>query len=165
MTTPKYEALPSAPIPRAVQSSTDALSKWRVPLSIAVLCLLPFFLPSKALAVNVLIFGLYAVGYNLLFGYTGLLSFGHAAFFGAGAYVTGITVSYTHLDVYKRQHYTYANRYKPRRTEFGDHNTGDISPRAEERRMTKRQKPRVAKHQIITNRVETKTQNIHRQSY
>lgn len=93
MTTPKFEALPSAPIPRAVQSSTDALSKWRVPLSIAVLCLMPFLLPSKALAVNVLIFGLYAVGYNLLFGYTGLLSFGHAAFFGAGAYVTGIMIA------------------------------------------------------------------------
>jgi branched-chain amino acid transport system permease protein len=32
------------------------------------------------------------MGYNLLFGYTGLLSFGHAAFFGAGAYVTGIAI-------------------------------------------------------------------------
>ena len=68
------------------------LAAWRVPLSILALCLLPWLLPSQALAVNVLIYGLLAVGYNLLFGYTGLLSFGHAAFFGAGAYVTGIAI-------------------------------------------------------------------------
>lgn len=68
------------------------LTAWRVPLSILALCLLPWVLPSQALAVNVLIYGLVAVGYNLLFGYTGLLSFGHAAFFGAGAYVTGIAI-------------------------------------------------------------------------
>jgi len=68
------------------------LTAWRVPLTILALCLLPWILPSKALAVNVLIYGLLAVGYNLLFGYTGLLSFGHAAFFGAGAYVTGIAI-------------------------------------------------------------------------
>jgi len=68
------------------------LTAWRVPLTILALCLLPWVLPSKALAVNVLIYGLIAVGYNLLFGYTGLLSFGHAAFFGAGAYATGIAI-------------------------------------------------------------------------
>ena len=69
-----------------------ALTSWRVVLSIVVLCLLPWLLPSKALAVNVLVYGVLAMGYNLLFGYTGLLSFGHAAFFGAGAYVTGIAI-------------------------------------------------------------------------
>jgi branched-chain amino acid transport system permease protein len=40
----------------------------------------------------VLVYGLFAVGYNLLFGYTGLLSFGHAALFGAGAYAVGILI-------------------------------------------------------------------------
>ena len=73
-------------------TAADVFSRWRVPLTIAALCLLPWLLPSKALAVNVLIYGLLAVGYNLLFGYTGLLSFGHAAFFGTGAYVTGIAI-------------------------------------------------------------------------
>jgi branched-chain amino acid transport system permease protein len=67
-------------------------TKYRVPLSILALCLLPWLLPSKALAVNVLIYGVVAVGYNLLFGYTGLLSFGHAAFVGTGAYVTGVAI-------------------------------------------------------------------------
>jgi branched-chain amino acid transport system permease protein len=70
------------------------LHRWRVPLSVLALCVLPWVLPSQALAVNVLIFGLVAVGYNLLFGYTGLLSFGHAAFYGAGAYTTGMAISH-----------------------------------------------------------------------
>lgn len=70
------------------------LHRWRVPLSALALCLLPWLLPSQALAVNVLIFGLVAVGYNLLFGYTGLLSFGHAAFFGTGAFATGMAISH-----------------------------------------------------------------------
>lgn len=69
-----------------------ALTGYRVPLSVAALCALPWLLPSQALAVNVLVYGVLAVGYNLLFGYTGMLSFGHAAFFGAGAYITGIAI-------------------------------------------------------------------------
>lgn len=80
------------PAPRRSPLAEGALSRWRAPLSILALLALPFLLPSQALAVNVLIYGLYAVGYNLLYGYTGLLSFGHAAFFGTGAYVTGIAI-------------------------------------------------------------------------
>ena len=89
---------PSSPLPAMAAEGASpgglvaTLTAWRVPLTILALCLLPWILPSKALAVNVLIYGLLAVGYNLLFGYTGLLSFGHAAFFGAGAYVTGIAI-------------------------------------------------------------------------
>ena len=49
-------------------------------------------MPYHALSVNILIFGLYAVGFNLLFGYTGMLSFGHAAFLGVGSYLAGISV-------------------------------------------------------------------------
>lgn len=78
--------------PKKVSDLAAALTNWRVLLSIAALCLLPWVLPSKALAVNVLVYGVLAMGYNLLFGYTGLLSFGHAAFFGAGAYITGIAI-------------------------------------------------------------------------
>lgn len=85
----------AAPIPSSTAAPSalaGTLTTYRVPLSIAVLCLLPWLLPSQALAVNVLIYGVLAVGYNLLFGYTGMLSFGHAAFFGAGAYITGIAI-------------------------------------------------------------------------
>ena len=53
----------------------------------------PFLMPYKALASQVLIFGLFALGFNLLYGYTGLLSFGHAAYYGLGAYGTGIALA------------------------------------------------------------------------
>jgi len=40
------------------------------------------------------IFALYAVSYNLLLGFTGLFSFGHAMFFGAGAYATALALAH-----------------------------------------------------------------------
>ena len=42
------------------------------------------------LAVEVLIWVIFALGFNLLLGYTGLPSFGHGAFFGIGAYAFGL---------------------------------------------------------------------------
>ncbi len=42
-------------------------------------------------------FALFACAFNLLLGYTGLLSFGHAAFFGGAAYVTGHAIKVWHL--------------------------------------------------------------------
>lgn len=42
------------------------------------------------LVARVIIFALFAVAFNLLFGTTGLLSFGQALFYGIGAYVTGM---------------------------------------------------------------------------
>jgi len=44
-----------------------------------------------------LVFAIFALGYDIAFGYTGLLSFGHAAFFGLGAYGTGLTL--IHLSI------------------------------------------------------------------
>lgn len=60
---------------------------------IAVLAVFPLVFPFYSLAINILLFGLFAAGYNLTFGYTGKLSFGHAAFFGGGAYGCGILIS------------------------------------------------------------------------
>ncbi|MFZ6646191.1 branched-chain amino acid ABC transporter permease [Undibacterium sp. TJN25] len=59
----------------------------------ALLALFPLVFPFHSLAINILLFGLFAAGYNLTFGYTGKLSFGHAAFFGGGAYGCGILIS------------------------------------------------------------------------
>lgn len=42
---------------------------------------------------KILCFALFAVAFNLLFGFTGLLSFGHAAFLAAGSYTTGYLLS------------------------------------------------------------------------
>jgi len=47
-----------------------------------------------ALATRVLVLGLAAMSVNFLLGFTGVLSFGHAAFFGLGAYGTGLTLKY-----------------------------------------------------------------------
>ncbi len=41
------------------------------------------------LAIQILILAIFALGFNLLFGYTGLLSFGQAGFFAVGAYACG----------------------------------------------------------------------------
>jgi branched-chain amino acid transport system permease protein len=60
---------------------------------IALLAVFPLVFPFYSLAINILLFGLFAAGYNLTFGYTGKLSFGHAAFFGGGAYGCGILIS------------------------------------------------------------------------
>lgn len=63
---------------------------------IAVLLVALWFLPAWApyfyifVASEILILGLFAAGFNLVFGYTGMLSLGHAAFFGFGAYVTAM---------------------------------------------------------------------------
>jgi branched-chain amino acid transport system permease protein len=58
-----------------------------------VFALFPFVVPYEALATQVLVYGLFALGFNLVYGYTGLLSFGHAAFFGLGGYGTGIVLA------------------------------------------------------------------------
>lgn len=73
-------------------------SPWRVwalhGAVIALLFGLQFVLPAyhhTSLA-RILVMAAYAVGYNLLLGYTGLLSLGHAMFFAAGLYGAGLTV-------------------------------------------------------------------------
>jgi branched-chain amino acid transport system permease protein len=53
----------------------------------------PRIAPYEALASEVLIFALFAMSYDLVLGYGGMLSFGHAAFFGVGAYATGIILT------------------------------------------------------------------------
>ena len=52
--------------------------------------LLPLVLPYKTLAAEILIYALGAVSFNILLGFTGMLSFGHGALFGVGAYTTGL---------------------------------------------------------------------------
>ncbi len=56
-------------------------------LALAPLFVGPFYV--RLLAVGIL-YGVAAVGFNILFGYTGLLSFGHAMFWGMGAYGVAI---------------------------------------------------------------------------
>lgn len=64
----------------------------------ALLLTAPLWLPLvggyTAIAARVLVMALAAMGLNLLLGYTGVLSFGHAAYFGLGAYGAGLTLKY-----------------------------------------------------------------------
>ncbi len=61
---------------------------------IALLFCLGFLLPTyhQGNLARILVLATYAVGYNVLFGYTGLLSLGHAMFFAAGMYGLGIAM-------------------------------------------------------------------------
>ncbi len=52
----------------------------------AILCVAPFVV-YPVFVMKVLCFGLFACAFNLLLGYGGLLSFGHAAYFGTASYV------------------------------------------------------------------------------
>lgn len=47
-----------------------------------------------ALAIRILVFALFLIGFDLLAGYAGLISFGHAMFFGTGAYTAALTLKY-----------------------------------------------------------------------
>lgn len=59
---------------------------------IALLAIFPFISSNFALTLltEILIFSIFALSLNILVGYTGLVSLGHAAFFGLGAYTAGI---------------------------------------------------------------------------
>jgi branched-chain amino acid transport system permease protein len=57
-----------------------------------ILGLLAPFIVYPVFMMKLLCFALFAAAFNLLLGYTGLLSFGHAAFFGGASYVTGYLV-------------------------------------------------------------------------
>jgi branched-chain amino acid transport system permease protein len=46
----------------------------------------------QGLAIEIFVLALYALSFDLIFGITGLLSFGHSMFFGVGAYLTGIAI-------------------------------------------------------------------------
>jgi len=54
-----------------------------------IVLLWPYIIPLiggyDGLAIEMVIFAIFAMGFNILLGYTGILSFGHAAFFGLAA--------------------------------------------------------------------------------
>lgn len=62
-------------------------------LALAIVLAMPLTMQSGSLASEVLIYGLAAMGCNLLLGYTGLLSFGQGIFFGLGSYTIALTLT------------------------------------------------------------------------
>ena len=73
-----------------LEAKPNATIVWGTAL---VLATLPFVI-SAPLATEILIWGIFGLGFNLLLGYTGVLSFGHAAYFGLGAYSAGMAMRY-----------------------------------------------------------------------
>jgi branched-chain amino acid transport system permease protein len=73
-------------------------NNWLLAALLVVLALVPFLSSSKFLLtmlITVFILAVYGMSYDLLLGYTGIVSFGHTIFFGIGAYSVGILLSKT----------------------------------------------------------------------
>jgi branched-chain amino acid transport system permease protein len=87
-------AIPQQPAAIAPRASVAPLVPRPLVVLAALMIAAPWWLPAVGLypylAVEVAIFMLYAQGYNLLLGHSGLPSFGHGAFFGIGAYAFGL---------------------------------------------------------------------------
>ena len=81
-------------LPRPASSTARAL-RVAVP-GVVLLALVPLILPAYGaiLLAYGLVMAIAALGFNLLLGYTGLLSFGHSAYFGVGAYAVALMVKY-----------------------------------------------------------------------
>lgn len=75
---------------------SDLRKSWALHLAVlAVLVALQFVLPAyhHGNFARVMVLATFAIGYNILFGYSGLLSLGHALFFAAGMYGTGLAMT------------------------------------------------------------------------
>ncbi|WP_281812645.1 branched-chain amino acid ABC transporter permease [Limnohabitans sp. MORI2] len=73
--------------------------RWYEPLLWAVAFALPALLPGHALIVNeIAIVALFAVSLDLVLGYTGIVTLGHAAFLGFGAYCAALFAKFIHPD-------------------------------------------------------------------
>jgi branched-chain amino acid transport system permease protein len=75
------------------QQKSEQRKKQILNLVLLVLLLLAPAVMYPVFLMKILCFALFAVAFNLLLGYTGLLSFGHAAFLAAGSYTTGYLLS------------------------------------------------------------------------
>ncbi|MCK9685207.1 branched-chain amino acid ABC transporter permease [Scleromatobacter humisilvae] len=66
-------------------------------VALALLVIAPFVGVYPIFIAQALCFAIFAMAFNLLLGYTGLLSFGHAAFFGGAAYITAWLLQEKHV--------------------------------------------------------------------
>ena len=85
-------AIAAEPTARSRRSLLETVAPMLV---IAVIVLvLPLFIPSfvSSLVTKMMIYALFGMSLNLIWGYANIPSFGHAAFFGVGGYATGILI-------------------------------------------------------------------------
>jgi ABC-type branched-subunit amino acid transport system permease subunit len=88
----KYSDVSVAPAVAVTSRPVTARTRAAGLVVLMALVLLPFFLPDypRALVSEIFIFAIFAMSLDLLVGFTGLLSLGHAAFFGLGAYSVAV---------------------------------------------------------------------------
>ncbi len=87
------EALVAAPVDAALAARRLPTDRWRAAeIAFWAVALAAFFVfPShRVLASQILITGLFAVSLDLVLGYAGIVSLGHAAYFGIGSYAAGL---------------------------------------------------------------------------
>jgi branched-chain amino acid transport system permease protein len=71
---------------------------WAIPIAVALAVVPLVFDQYRTIQLAYgLIFAIAGIGFNILLGYTGLLSFGHSAYFGVGAYTAAFMVKYLHV--------------------------------------------------------------------
>ena len=87
----------TVPLTLQARSPMKALP-WAVPVALLLFALPQAIDPYKTILLAYgLVMGIAALGFNLLLGYTGLLSFGHSAYFGVGAYAVALIFKYFHV--------------------------------------------------------------------
>jgi branched-chain amino acid transport system permease protein len=82
-------SLPSAPGAALAEPALPRAHRLAWGVGLALLVAAPFLGVYPVFMMKALCFAIFACAFNLLLGFTGLLSFGHAAFMGAAAYATG----------------------------------------------------------------------------
>ena len=81
----------------AADNTLSRYSRIGLYIGFAILLAAPFIGLYPVFMMTALCFAIFACAFNLLLGFTGLLSFGHAAYLGAAAYATGWLVRSAHL--------------------------------------------------------------------
>ena len=85
------------------QVSGSRLARWtwgQLGLLLVLAVVVMLTVPNPSLAIGMLIFGLWAAGLNLLVGYGGLISFGHALPFAYGGYAAGLSLKHLSSNVW-----------------------------------------------------------------
>ena len=84
----KYSGVSAAPAVTAVSAPATIQTRAAGLIALAAMLVFPFLISDypRALVTEIYIFAIFAMSLDLLLGFTGLMSLGHAAFFGLGAY-------------------------------------------------------------------------------
>jgi branched-chain amino acid transport system permease protein len=88
----KFSGVAAAPAVATVSAPATQQARIAGLIVIAAMLIFPFLVPNypRALVTEIYIFAIFAMSLDLILGFTGLMSVGHAAFFGCGAYAVAV---------------------------------------------------------------------------